>query len=61
MDTPNAAQIRTMSKEDLSALNNRMAKKLAGHMVGMLFLKLSVAGVLTVVAKKAAIEAAKRA
>jgi hypothetical protein len=61
MDTPDINQIRTMPKEDLAALNKQMARRLAGHMIGMLFLKTAAAGVLSVLARKALIEAAKRA
>lgn len=61
MNTPTIHQINAMSKEDVRALNRKMTKRLALHMGGMLFFKIAVAGVLRTVAKKAMIEAAKRA
>jgi hypothetical protein len=61
MDTPNIETIRTMPKEDLAALNKQLTKNLARHMVGMLFVKLTLTSVVSVLARKALIEAAKRA
>lgn len=60
MDTPNIEQIRTMPKKDVAALNKQLSRKLATHMVGMIFVKLTLRSVLTVLARKAVIEAAKR-
>jgi hypothetical protein len=61
METPNIHQIRTMPKEDVAALNKKLTRRLAGHMVGMLFIKTAMYGVLGVLARKALHEAAKRA
>lgn len=61
MDTPDITKIKTMPKKDLEALNRELGRKLATRVVGTIFLKLTVSGLLQVFAKKALIEAAKRA
>jgi hypothetical protein len=60
MTTPDINTIKAMPKNDLAALNNQMAQKLATRVVGLMFLKLAVPGVLGVLARKALITAAKR-
>lgn len=60
METPSINTIKAMPKKDLDALNSQLARRLATHVVGMIFLKLSIAGVTQVLAKKAIIVAAKR-
>jgi hypothetical protein len=61
MDTPDINTIKTMPKKDLEALNNKLARRFATHMVGLIFIKLTVRNVAVVLAKKAIITAAKRA
>lgn len=60
MDTPTVAEIRALSPQDQAALNRQLTRTIAKHMLGMMFVKLSLTSVLTVLAKKALIEAAKR-
>ena len=61
MDVITPDQIHAMPKEELAALNRKLGKKLALHMVGMLFLKLSIAGLTNVLTRKALIAASKHA
>lgn len=59
MNTPNINDVKAMSSEERKTLNSQISRKLATHVVGMIFLKLSIAGVTRVLAKKALIAAAK--
>lgn len=61
MDTPNINTIKAMPKEELDALNRKLATKFAIHAVGAIWLRLAVQGVVRTLATKAIIEAAKRA
>jgi hypothetical protein len=61
MDTPTIHTINAMSQEDRDALNRKMMRRFATHVAGMLFIKIAVRNVAVVLAKKAIIEAAKRA
>ena len=60
MDQPTVDSIRAMSPQDQAALNRQMTRAIAKHMLGLVFVKLTLTSVLTVLAKKALIEAAKR-
>lgn len=60
MDTPDINTIKAMPKKDIDALNRKMARRLATHVVGAIFIRTTLRGVLTVFAKKAIITAAKR-
>lgn len=61
MDTPDINTIKAQSKKDRAALENKLARRFATHMVGLVFIKLTLRNVAVVLAKKAIIEAAKRA
>lgn len=62
MDTaPSIDKIRSMPKTERDALNRQLTKNLARHMVGMVFVKLTIGGIVSVLGRKALIEAAKRA
>lgn len=60
MNNLNINDVKAMSAEDRKTLNSQLQKKLATHLVGMIFLKLSIAGVAQVLARKALVVAAKR-
>lgn len=59
MDAPNINTIKAMTPEERKTLNSQISRKIATHIVGMIFLKLSIAGVTRVLTKKALIAAAK--
>lgn len=60
MTTPSFEQIQAMSKEELAAQNKRLTRRLAMHMVGLLFVKIAAPKVAMNLITKAAVTAAKR-
>ena len=60
MDTVNINDIKAMSPEERATLQKQASRKLAVNIVGMIFLKLAIPGVVRVLATKAIIVAAKR-
>ncbi len=59
MQNPTIDEIRNMPKEDLDALNKKLARKVAINMMALVWVKITVPAVAQVCLKHAAIRAAK--
>jgi hypothetical protein len=59
MDIPNIDDINNMPKEDLDALNKKLARRLAIQMMAMVWVKITVPRVTAVCLKHAAMRAAQ--
>lgn len=60
MNTPNINDVKAMSPEQRKRLHSSASRTLAAHMVGMVFMKLAIAGVTRTLARKALVVASKR-